>query len=360
MNKTTNLPKTHRPFTDKYFLRTAEILRYDDVNPYVKMQVFVRKGPGEIRGLEEAVEILEKYSNLRKNGGHIFTLPEGSQYESGEVVMTIEGFLQDFVELETMYLGVISAATTLANDGVEPTYESVHKRAKELVEVANGKPCLYFGARHWHYSLDEMITKSALDAGFAGSSTDIGARTHDLEGSGTIPHALVLAYGSTVEAAKAFNKYVDEKVPRIVLIDTFNREISDTLATCYALGNKLAGIRIDTCGENICEKGTENNGTNYETGHGVTIENVRNVRQALDANGFQHVKIYVSSGFGKVDKVKAFVEAEKKYGRLVDGFGIGGLFDARFATADVVRKNGQLFSKTGRYEKPTEKLMEVF
>jgi len=359
MHETISLPKTHRPFTDTYFKRSADILRYDDVNPYVKMQVFVRKGPGIVKGLDEAIEILDNYSNLRKNGGHVWALPEGSHYEPSEVVATIEGFLQDFVEFETMYLSSISHHTTLANGGSIPTYEEIYSKSKELVDAAEGKPCLYFGARHYHHSLDEMITKAALDAGFVGASTDIGAATHGKKGVGTIPHALVLAYGSTVDAAKAFDKYMPEEIPRVVLVDTFNREISDTLATCYALGDKLHGIRLDTCGENISEKGTEFT-EKYLDGPGVTIESVRNVRKALDEQGFEHVNIYVSSGFGHVDKVKAFVEAEKKYGRLVDGFGIGGLASARFATADIIRKNGLPFSKNGRYERSNERLEEVF
>ena len=58
-------------FTDKYFLRTKEVLRKDGLNPYVRAQVFIRNGPGIIAGLDEAVKLIRNNSPLEKNGGKI-------------------------------------------------------------------------------------------------------------------------------------------------------------------------------------------------------------------------------------------------------------------------------------------------
>ena len=359
--KTKKLPKSHEPYTDKYFLRAGEILEKDNINPWVTYQVFVRKGPGIVGGIEEAVEIIEKYSpNFRKNGGKIYALKDGDEYDSAEPLMHIEGRLQDLVEIETMYLGVISAATTLANGGKEPDMKEIEKKAREIVDLVDGRPVIYFGSRHWHYELDAAISKAAFDAGFVDSSSDIGAETVGKKGIGTIPHALVLGYGSTAEAAKAFDKYMPEDIPRIVLIDTFNQEITDSLETAEALEGRLNGVRIDTCGENIPETGTEYNGNKYETGTGVTIEIAKNMRESLDKAGYTDVKIVLSSGFGKAEKVKAFVEAEKKLGiRLFDALGVGGLYEARFATSDIVMKDGKPYAKTGRGYQKNPRMEEV-
>lgn len=220
---------------------------------------------------------------------------------------------------------------------------------------------MYFGARHWGYELDEEISKAAYRGGATSCSTDIGAEHAGQKGIGTIPHALVLAYGDTVEAAKAFDKYIDDEVPRVVLIDTFNKEITDTLATAKALNGRLQGIRIDTCGENIGEGCGADDGRKYRTGPGVTVELAKKLRDALDDNGYQSVEIILSSGFGKVEKVKEFVKAEQELGmRLFDRLGVGGVYDARYATADIVRIDGEPRSKVGRYEKENPRLEEVW
>ncbi len=351
-----NLPERYEPYTDKYFLRSREILEKDGLNPWVKMQVFIRKGPGKVKGLEEAISILEEYSELKENGGKIYALKEGSDYAPGETLMIIEGYLQDFIELETMYLGVLTAAMTPGDIDLK----QVEENAKRVVEAAEGRPVMYFGARHWHYSMDAEITKAAHQGGCVAASTDVGAGTFGEKGVGTMPHALILAYGDTVKAAEAFDRYIDKKVNRIVLVDTFNREITDTLATARSLGKRLYGVRLDTCKENIGEGGTPENGIPYETGHGVTVELAKNVRTALDENGFENVKIVLSSGFGNVGKIKAFTDAEKRFGmRLFDALGVGGLFKANYATADIVEVNGKPFSKKGRKLNFNPRLEEV-
>ena len=58
--KTSQLPEKHEPFTDKYFLRSKEILQKDNINPIVRYRVFARKAGNFDR--DESIEIIE---NLR-------------------------------------------------------------------------------------------------------------------------------------------------------------------------------------------------------------------------------------------------------------------------------------------------------
>ncbi|MCB0353212.1 MAG: hypothetical protein KDD64_06785 [Bdellovibrionales bacterium] len=385
------LPEQVEPFTDKYFLRTREILEREGLNPTVRAQVFVRKGPGEIGGINEALAMIEKYSSFIENGGKVFALEDGDQFEPKETLMVFEGPLLDLVVLETVYLGAITRATTAANGGPEHVnLDRVRERVREIVEAAEGRPVSYFGARHWHLEEDPMIARAAFDGGASSCSTDAGAATFGQEGIGTIPHVLENAFAAlygkdraVVEATKAFDRVIDPSVPRIALIDYNNREIDDSLAVAEELGSRLAGVRVDTPGENVAQGALASRNcaevltweaeglflpqasdpyAKFWFGSGVTVTGVYALRKALDAAGRSDVKIVLTSGFGDPEKVKAFVDAEKKLGvKLFDSLGVGGVYPSRAATMDVVgveSSPGEFapLSKTGRAYSPNPRL----
>lgn len=362
-----NLPPSHLPYTDKYFLRSRQILEREGINPSVTMQVFFRDGPGVFAGGDEAAAILRAYSPLAEHGGTVRVLPEGASFSPLEPVLHIEGLLQDFIELETMYLGAISAATSLANGLAEPTVAEVAGKARAIREMLPEKHLMYFGARHWHFSAEAAFCQAAVAAGFDSCATDAGAVAAGLaSGVGTIPHALVLAFAAshgrehaTREAALAFDRHIEPDCPRIALVDTFNREIDDALDTARALGQRLAAVRLDTAGELVAQGGLPDDGRKYWTGRGVTVAGTVAVRRALDAAGFSHVDIVLSSGFGNLEKLAAFVAAEQQYGRLFTSLGIGGLFASWAATADIVRANGRDLAKSGREYRANPRLVRV-
>ena len=359
------LPLDHRPYTDKYFLRSSEVLKAEGLNPWVRAQVFIRQGPGEVRGVNEAVEILSKYNDFRKNGGQVLGLPEGSPYQSAETLMLIEGRAQDLVELETMYLGVLAAETTKHNDGViSVDLSEVERRAAVISKMIAPRPLIYMGARHWRFDEDRRIAAAAFAGGATETSTDIGAATAGKAGIGTIPHFLENIYAAhlgrkraVVESTLAFDRVIDPKVPRVALVDYNNREVDDSLATAAALGERLAAVRLDTCGENLAQGAfaaledvpaghallpaagrVPRGDLRYWFGNGVTVSAALAVREALDKAGFEKVAIILSSGFGDPAKVRAFVNAERELGiRLFDSIGAGGLYQpCRIATMDLV------------------------
>ena len=73
----------------------------------------------------------------------------------------------------------------------------------------------------------------------------------------------------------------------------------------------------------------------------------------------------LSSGFGDIRKVRAFVKAEKELGiRLFDSLGVGQIFPVRAATMDIVGvgetiDNIRPISKVGRHEKSYKRLHRV-
>ncbi len=362
-----DLPQRHQPYTDKYFLRSRIILEREGLNPVVTMQVFFRDGPGVLAGVDEALAMLRAFSPLAEHGGQVLALPEGASFAPLETVMHIQGPIQDFIELETLYLGALTARTSLANGVPAPQVAAVAAKAKAIRKLMPGKHLMYFGARHWHWSMEEAFCRAAVEAGFDSCATDAGAQAAGLSaGVGTIPHALVLCMASRVgrehatrEATVAFDRHMEPDCPRIALVDTFNKEIDDTLDTAQALGNSLTAVRLDTAGEVIAQGGVPFDGRRYWTGPGVTVAGTLAVRQALDAAGFAHVDIVLSSGFGNLDKLAAFAEAEKRHGRLFSSLGIGGLYPAWFATADIVQAKGSNLAKNGREYRPNPRLVRV-
>jgi nicotinate phosphoribosyltransferase len=386
------LPESFEPYSDKYFLRTHEILSQEGLNPWVRAQVFIRTGPGEVRGVDEAIAVIDKYSDFRANGGKIFALSEGSSYGPKETLMVIEGRMLDIIALETIYLGVLSAETTKVNEGIsEVDLDAARERMRQVVDLAGDRPVSYFGARHWRYDADAAIALAAFEGGATGASTDVGAAMGGKVGQGTIPHALENIYAwingkenAVVEATLAFDRVIDPQVPRIALIDYNNREIDDSIAVVKALQGRLAGVRVDTCGENIAQgalasaddaqaqkwkdKGiplpaADSPEARYWYGRGVTVTGVYALRQALDAAGFSELPIILTSGFGDPKKVEAFVEAEKVLGvRLFDGLGVGGIYKpCRMATMDIVAVGETAaemtsISKVGRPYRPNERL----
>ncbi len=89
---------------------------------------------------------------------------------------------------------------------------------------------------------------------------------------------------------------------------------------------------------------------------GVTPELVRNVRDALDREGFPHVRIIVSGGFD-VEKIRRF----ETLGVPVDAYGVGSsLYQGRYDfTADVVLVDGRPCAKAGRVYRPNPRLERV-
>lgn len=345
------LPARHEPYTDVYFLRSKEILLKEKLDPFVRIQVFIRKGPGKIFGLRQVLEAINKYSNVER----AFALSDGEVYVPQETILLLEGRITDLITLETIVLGIISAETTKQNDRYEPDLNEIRKRASKIVSLVGERPIYYFGARHWVWEKDEDIARATKEAGFVGASTEVGARSFGNKPVGTTPHSLQTIFHWRDGKENAVVSSV-EALPPVALVDYRNREVDDAVNACKKLGSKLTGIRIDTAGENVMQGGK---------GNGVTISGVLAVRQKLNSLGFSKVRITLSSGFGTVEKVKAFVEAEKSLGvHLFDALGVGELFEVRTATMDVVGVGETLesmrpISKTGRGYIPNSRLRQI-
>jgi nicotinate phosphoribosyltransferase len=331
-------------YSDKYFVRTRDLLLASGRNPVVTMQVF-QKQSAWLGGMDEAIAILKtcltngySWTDLQVSALH-----DGDAIEPGETVMLVTGPYTAFAHLETVYLGVLARRTRVATN------------TRRVVEAAWPKPVLFFPARFDHWLVQTGDGYAAYLAGAIGVSTDAQASWWGAAGIGTVPHALVAALGGdTVEATRALAARLSEDVKIIALVDFDNDCVGTSLAVARALGARLSGVRLDTS-ESMVDRSVLPGMGDFDP-RGVNARLVRNVRAALDAEGFDHVQITVSGGFD-VEKIRRFEDE----GVPVDSYGVGSaLFEGRFDfTADVVLVDGKPLAKQGRWYRPSSRLEKV-
>ena len=325
-------------YSDKYFTRAREILLADGSRPRVTMQVF-GKAPAFLGGIDEAIAIL-KLCAIEWSELEVRALYDGDPIAPWETVLLIDGPYDAIAHLETLYLGVLSRRTRVGTN------------TRRVVEAARPKEVMFFPARHDHWLVQTGDGYAAHIAGAIGVSTDAQASWWGSEGVGTVPHALIAAYGGdSVLATRKFADHIDPSVRLVTLVDFENDCVRTALELADALGDRLYGVRIDTS-EMLVDRSVIPQMGRFRPS-GVCPQLVWNVRQALDAHGFPKVRIIVSGGF-TAEKIQDFERQQVP----VDAYGVGSsLFQGRFDfTADVVRRDGKPCAKVGREYQPNPRL----
>jgi nicotinate phosphoribosyltransferase len=333
-------------YTDAYFNHTRAALLRDGRHPHVLMQVF-QKRDAYLGGMDEAIAILKLCAD-RFETLEVHALYDGERIEPYETVLTIAGDYTAFAHLETVYLGTLARRTLI-------TTNVVH-----VLEAANGKPLIFMPARHDHHRVQTGDGYAAYVAGQVagapiGVTTDEQASWWGGRGLGTVPHALIAAYGGdTVLAAKHFADWAPADMNVTVLVDFENDSMRTALEVARALGPRLWGVRLDTAEVLVDRALWEELGDFKPTG--VNPRLVWKVREALDTAGFDEVKIVVSGGF-TLDKIREFESA----GVPVDAYGVGSslIRGSNDFTADIVRVDGREVAKVGRQVRPNPRLERV-
>jgi nicotinate phosphoribosyltransferase len=218
-----------------------------------------------------------------------------------------------------------------------------------VLEAANGKPIIFMAARHDHHRIQTGDGYAAYVAGQIvgaeiGVTTDEQASWWGGSGIGTVPHALIASYGGdTVLAAQKFAAWAPSDMRVTVLVDFENDSVRTTLEVAEALGDRLWGVRLDTS-ESLVDRSLWSEMGDFKP-TGVNERLVRKVRDALDENGYDAVRIVVSGGF-TVEKIRDF---EQK-GVPVDAYGVGSslIRGSNDFTGDIVMTDGKPSAKVGR------------
>jgi nicotinate phosphoribosyltransferase len=172
-----------------------------------------------------------------------------------------------------------------------------------------------------------MIERNAFVGGCDGVAVTKSAELIEEDPMGTIPHALVLIMGDTVEAVRAFHEIVDKKVRRVALIDTLQDEKFEALRVAEAFGRDLFAVRLDT----------------PSSRRGDLLRILEEVRWELDLRGHHHVKLIVSGGIDEYEILRL--------NPVADAYGVGtSIANApvlNFAL-DIVEIDGRPMAKRGK------------
>ena len=330
-------------YTDAYFNHARATLLEDGRRPRVVMQVF-QKRHAHLGGIDEAIAIL-KLCSADWDDLTVHALYDGDRVEPYESVLTIEGDYTSFAQLETLYLGVLARRTLITTNVVR------------VLEAANGKPIIFMPARHDHHRVQTGDGYAAHVAGRLvgapiGVTSDAQASWWGGRGVGTVPHALIASYGgNTVLAATRFAEHTDPDMNITVLVDFENDSVRTALEVARALGPRLWGVRLDTSGQ-LVDRSLWDEMGDFEP-RGVNERLVRKVREALDRDGFERVKIVASGGFD-AERIRAF----EQLGVPVDSYGVGSALirGENDYTADIVMTDGRPSAKAGRRYRPSPRV----
>ena len=155
-------------------------------------------------------------------------------------------------------------------------------------------------------------------------------------------------------AATKFADWASPDMNVTVLVDFENDSVKTALEVARALGPRLWGVRLDTS-ESLVDRPLWGELGDFKP-TGVNERLVHRVREALDRDGFERVRIVVSGGFD-VEKIREFEDR----GVPVDAYGVGSslLRGANDFTADIVEVNGRPCAKVGRELRPNPRLGRV-
>jgi nicotinate phosphoribosyltransferase len=330
-------------YTDAYFNHARGALLQDGRHPRVVMQIF-QKQSSWLGGMDEAIAIV-KLCARDVEALEIRALYDGDRIEPYEPVMHIEGDYTSFAHLETPVLGTLARRTLI-------TTNVVH-----VLEAANGKPLIFMAARHDHHRIQTGDGYAAYTAGHIvgaeiGVTTDEQASWWGGSGIGTVPHSLIASYGGdTVLAALKFAEWAPPEMNVTVLVDFENDSVNTALAVADALGDRLWGVRLDTS-ESLVDRSLWEEMGDFKPA-GVNERLVWKVREALDARGYERVRIVASGGF-TVGKIRYFEEK----GVPVDAYGVGSslILGSNDFTGDIVLTDGRPSAKVGRHYRESSRL----
>jgi nicotinate phosphoribosyltransferase len=309
--------------TDVYFARTLEVLKAKNKNPKVVAEIWAKDLPlnwewAVFAGLEEVVELLKDLPVKVK------AIPEGTIFKAKEPIFNIEGYYNDFALFETAILGFLCQASGIAT------------QAARCRKLAGDRPIINFGARRMHPAISPMIDRSAFIGGCDGVAVIKSAELLDEPPQGTMPHALILAFGDTVAAVKAFHEVISPQIKRVALIDTFQDEKFESIRVAEVLGKELFAIRLDT----------------PSSRRGNFLDILEEVRWELDIRGFKDIRLFVSGGIDE--------DAIKSLNSCADAYGVGTFISNAPVinfSFDIVEIDGNPISKKGKSSGKKELLL---
>ena len=330
-------------FSANYFLKSRKIVAENEPNHIVTMQWFQRRDDSMLCGVDEAIALVHTFA-IEPENLVIEALNDGDIIQANEPVLKITGKYEHFGFLESVIDGILARRTSVATN------------VMKVKKVIGDYPVFSMADRQDDYLTQVGDGYATYIAGIDRVSTDAQGLWWGGKGMGTMPHALIqICDGDVCKASDIYLKsFPNEKVT--ALIDYHNNVVRDSLILARHLGEKLNGVRIDTS-KALVDHYFDDKDTSGFDPHGVCKQLVFALRKALDDEGFNYVKITVSSSFS-AEKIEEWVKEKVP----VSMYGVGTYFVNNTTcgfTGDLVMRDGKPQAKEGRANYPNPRLKKV-
>ncbi|RSK28209.1 nicotinate phosphoribosyltransferase [Bacillus sp. HMF5848] len=334
-------------FSAVYFLKTRDIAKEYKPDNVVTMQFF-QKENAVLCGTDEVIALIKEFADDPDNLD-IYSLKDGDKIAPFETVLTITGPYQNFGYLEGIIDGILARRTSVATN----VYNVVKAAGISGVQ----KPVIFMGDRDDHFTQQAGDGYAAYIGGSSAQATHAMSEWWGKKGMGTMPHALIQLFdGDIVKASQAYHEMFPED-DLMVLVDYNNDVITDALRVAREFKDKLKAVRVDTSRTMIDQyfvRHPEVLGT-FDP-RGVNAPLIFALRDTLNSEGYNHVKIVVTGGFNE-----RRIEEFEKQNVPVDIYGVGSsLLKINIGfTGDNVKLNGKDQAKAGRRYRPNARLEKV-
>ncbi|WP_273234306.1 nicotinate phosphoribosyltransferase [Ileibacterium valens] len=305
---------------DFYELTMSQVYFDNGTNEEVVFDLFYRRNPDNggfaiFCGLDQIIDYVENFSidadmieYLRSTGqfseafleylstvrftGDLWAIPEGTPVFPYEPLIRVKAPLIEAQLIETAMLLAINHQTLIAT------------KARRIVQAANGKAVMEFGARRAH-NFDSSLygARACYIAGVNGTATTQAGMEFGIPALGTMAHSFIQSFPSEYDAFMAYAKTYPESCT--LLIDTYNTLHSGVknaiqVAKDYLEPNgyRLKGVRIDS---------------------GDMAYLSKRVRKALDEAGMEDCSIVVSNSLDEY-LIESLLTRQ---GARIDSFGVG-------------------------------------
>lgn len=221
----------------------------------------------------------------------IWAVKEGTPVFPNEPLVIVKGPVIQAQLIETMLLLSINHQSLIAT------------KASRIVRAADGKAVMEFGARRAQGKDGAVYgARAAYIAGCAGSSCTITDDMFGIPALGTMAHSWVQMFDNEYDAFRAYAEVFPSDCT--LLIDTYN-VLKSGLPNAIRVFNDV-----------VLKKGFRPKGVRIDSGDITYLS--KKVRDELDANGFEDVKIIVSNSLDE-----NIIKDTLAQGAMIDIFGVG-------------------------------------
>jgi len=257
----------------------------EQVLHYLKELNFSAEEIDYLRSLSVFADVSPEFFSYLRNfrfTGEVWAMPEGTVFFAAEPVIRVYAPLIEAQIIETFLLASIDFQTLIAS------------KAARIVEAAQGRGIIEFGARRCHsFGAAIYAARAAYLGGCIGTSNVEAGKAFGLPVYGTAAHSFIMAFDNERESFHAYHKVFPRST--ILLLDTYDTVAAARVATEF--GNQLGGVRLDSGDLSFLSK---------------------QVRAILDQAGMQNTLIIAS---GDLDEYKIAELLEN--GAPIDLFGVG-------------------------------------